>query len=144
MPKPLVTDELWAVVEPLLPEEPPKPNGGRPRVDDRAALKGILFVLETGIPWGMLPQEMGCGSGTTRWRRLKEWPRSRGVGALAQDPAGPPGGGRPHRLGEGFFGLGGGGRPRGGQKTGKNPTDRGEQGSKRHLLWSTEAAPRLR
>jgi transposase len=73
MPKPLVTDELWAVVEPLLPKEPLKPKGGRPRVPDRAALAGILFVLKTGIPWEMLPQEMGCGSGMTCWRRLKEW-----------------------------------------------------------------------
>lgn len=73
MPKPLVTDELWAVVEPLLPEDPPKPKGGRPRVGDRAALTGILFVLKTGIPWEMLPQEMGCGSGMTCWRRLREW-----------------------------------------------------------------------
>ena len=73
MPKPLVTDELWALLEPLLPKEPPKPKGGRPRVDDRAALTGILFVLKTGIPWEMLPQEMGCGSGMTCWRRLAEW-----------------------------------------------------------------------
>src|SRR5215210_1814072 len=73
MSKPLVTDELWTVVEPLLPEEPPKPKGGRPRVQDRAALTGILFVLKTGIPWEMLPQEMGCGSGMTCWRRLNEW-----------------------------------------------------------------------
>ena len=73
MPKPLVTDELWAVVEPLLPSESPKPKGGRPRVPDRAAFTGILFVLKTGIPWEMLPQEMGCGSGMTCWRRLKEW-----------------------------------------------------------------------
>ena len=73
MAKELVTDELWEVVEPLLPEEPPKPRGGRPRVDDRAALTGILFVLKSGIPWEMLPQEMGCGSGMTCWRRLKEW-----------------------------------------------------------------------
>jgi transposase len=73
MAKELVTDELWEVVEPLLPEEPPKPKGGRPRVDDRAALTGILFVLKSGIPWEMLPQEMGCGSGMTCWRRLKEW-----------------------------------------------------------------------
>ena len=73
MPKPLVTDKLWAVVEPLLPKQPPKPKGGRPRVDDRDALSGILFVLKTGIPWEMLPQEMGCGSGMTCWRRLKEW-----------------------------------------------------------------------
>jgi transposase len=60
-------------VEPLLPEEPPKPKGGRPRLDDRAALTGILFVLKSGIPWEMLPQEMGCGSGVTCWRRLKKW-----------------------------------------------------------------------
>ena len=73
MAKELVADELWEVVEPLLPEEPPKPKGGRPRVDDRAALTGILFVLKSGIPWEMLPQEMGCGSGMTCWRRLKEW-----------------------------------------------------------------------
>lgn len=75
MPKPLVTDELWTVVEPLLPKQPPKPKGGRPRVNDRAALTGILFVLKSGIPWEMLPQEMGCGSGMTCWRRLKEWHR---------------------------------------------------------------------
>ena len=73
MAKELVTDELWEVVEPLLPEEPPKTKGGRPRLDDRAALTGILFVLKSGIPWEMLPQEMGCGSGMTCWRRLKEW-----------------------------------------------------------------------
>jgi transposase len=73
MAKELVTAELWEVIEPLLPEEPPKPNGGRPRIDDRAALTGILFVLKSGIPWEMLPQEMGCGSGMTCWRRLKEW-----------------------------------------------------------------------
>jgi transposase len=42
-------------------------------VPDRAAFTGILFVLKTGIPWEMLPQEMGCGSGMTCWRRLKEW-----------------------------------------------------------------------
>ena len=73
MTKPLVTDELWALVEPLLPEEPPEPKGGRPRADDRAALTGIVFVLKTGVPWEMLPQETGCGSGMTCWRGLKEW-----------------------------------------------------------------------
>ena len=73
MPNPLVTDELWTVVEPLLPKQPPKPKGGRPRVNDRAALTDILFVLKSGIPWEMLPQEMGCGSGMTCWRCLREW-----------------------------------------------------------------------
>src|SRR4051794_36011764 len=73
MAKELVTDELWHTIEPLLPPEPPKPEGGRPRIDDRAALTGIVFVLKSGIPWEMLPKEMGCGSGMTCWRRLKEW-----------------------------------------------------------------------
>src|SRR5437899_4287315 len=78
MSKPLVTDELWEIIEPLLPQEPPKPKGGRPRVPDRAALGGIIFVLKSGLPWNMLPQEMGCGSGVTCWRRLRDWQR-RGV-----------------------------------------------------------------
>ena len=73
MAKELVTDELWETIEPLLPPEPPKPQGGRPRIDDRAALTGIVFVLKSGIPWEMLPKEMGCGSGMTCWRRLREW-----------------------------------------------------------------------
>ncbi len=63
MPKPLVTDELWTVVEPLLPEQPPKPKGGRPRVNDRAALTGILFVLKTGVPWEMLPRRWAAALG---------------------------------------------------------------------------------
>ena len=50
MAKPLLTDELWNRIKPLLPTEPPKPKGGRPRVENRACLTGILFVLKTGIP----------------------------------------------------------------------------------------------
>lgn len=73
MSKPLVDDELWLQVEPLLPPEAPKPKGGRPRVSDRAALTGIVFILKSGLPWEMLPREMGCGSGMTCWRRLKAW-----------------------------------------------------------------------
>ena len=72
MAKPLVPDELWEVVEPFLPARAPRPKGGRPPVDDRRALAGILFVLKTGIGWEDLPQEMGCGSGMTCWRRLRD------------------------------------------------------------------------
>src|ERR671917_1227498 len=72
MRKPLVTDELWSAIEPLLPSEPPKLKGGRPRCDDRAVLAGIIFVLRSGIPWEMLPRELGC-SGMTCWRRLRDW-----------------------------------------------------------------------
>ncbi len=73
MSKPLVSDELWGVVEPLLPPEPPRPKGGRPRIPNRAVLTGILFVLKSGIGWELLPQELGCGSGMTCWRRLRDW-----------------------------------------------------------------------
>jgi transposase len=76
MARELLPDALWAEIEPLLPPQPPKPNGGRPRLPDRAALTGILFVLYSGIPWEMLPQEMGCGSGMTCWRRLRDWHRA--------------------------------------------------------------------
>ena len=79
MPGPLVPDELWEIIQPLLPRHKAKPGKrGRPPVDDRACLTGIIFVLQSGIPWWMLPQEMGCGSGVTCWRRLRYWQR-RGV-----------------------------------------------------------------
>jgi transposase len=70
----LVSDVLWKQIEPLLPPEPePSPKGGRPRVLNRQALTGIVFVLKTGIPWQALPKEMNCGSGSTCWRRFAEW-----------------------------------------------------------------------
>ena len=73
MAKTLVPDDLWAVLAPLLPPARPRPKGGRPPIPDRAALTGILFVLRTGLPWEYLPQEMGCGSGMSCWRRLRDW-----------------------------------------------------------------------
>jgi transposase len=75
MSKQLLDDELWAIIAPLLP--PPKVRRtrfpGRKPIGDRQALTGILFVLRSGIPWEMLPKEMGCGSGMTCWRRLRDW-----------------------------------------------------------------------
>jgi transposase len=69
----IVSDELWSLIEPLLPDPGPKLVEGRPRVPDRQALCGILFVLHTGIQWEYLPQELGFGSGMTCWRRLAAW-----------------------------------------------------------------------
>lgn len=69
----LVSDQLWELIEPLLPKLKPSPKGGRPRVSDRQALAGVIFVLKTGIPWQALPKEMNCGSGSTCWRRFSEW-----------------------------------------------------------------------
>ena len=68
----IVEDDLWVLIEPLLPPWPDKSPGPRP-VPDRQCLQGILFVLHTGIGWEDLPQELGYGSGMTCWRRLKRW-----------------------------------------------------------------------
>ena len=75
MAKPILDDDLWALIEPLLP--PPKRRrkryAGRKRIANRQALTGILYVLKSGVPWSMLPKEMGCGSGMSCWRRLRAW-----------------------------------------------------------------------
>jgi transposase len=78
MPRQLVDDELWSIIEPLLP--PPKRRRkrypGRKPLGNRQVLTGILFVLMSGLPWEMLPREMGCGSGMTCWRRLRAWQKA--------------------------------------------------------------------
>src|SRR5262245_10945094 len=72
----LLPDPFWDLVEPFLPTTPRQPKGGLPRISDRACLTGILFVLRSGIPWQMLPQELVCGSGMACWRRLRDWQRA--------------------------------------------------------------------
>jgi transposase len=73
MARPLLPDDLWDAIAPLLPPLRPRPKGGRRPIENRAALTGILFVLRSGLPWEMLPSEMGCGSGMSCWRRLRDW-----------------------------------------------------------------------
>jgi len=72
MAKPLLDDALWELIEPHLARRSAQKTG-RPRVPDRVALTGIIFVLISGCPWEYLPKEMGCGSGMTCWRRLRDW-----------------------------------------------------------------------
>jgi transposase len=74
----LVPDELWQLVEPLLPT-PPRPwYGGRRRiVPDRNCFAAIVYMTRTSVPWRLLPAgELGCGSPATVWRRLDEWAKA--------------------------------------------------------------------
>src|SRR3954464_12064489 len=96
MAKELLPDELWQEIEPLLPPRPPpsprggrppggappSPGGGGPPVDDRDALRGVLFVLKTGIPWQALPTETFDVSGSSCWRRLPGGGRAGGWAPL--------------------------------------------------------------
>jgi len=143
MARPLVSDQLWELLSPLLP--PPKPRRlrypGRKPLDDRKALTGILFVLKTGIPWEDLPVEMGCGCGMTCWRRLHAW-QQQGVWfklhqvLLAQlDDADKIDWARAavdSTFARAFGGVEG---------SGKNPTDRGRPGVKQHVLVDANGIP---
>ncbi|RYH14635.1 MAG: transposase [Alphaproteobacteria bacterium] len=71
MSRPLVLDTLWAVEQPLLPPAPLNLKGGTPCLPDHAALTGVHFVLQLGIPCEMLPQRISCG--LTCWCRLRDW-----------------------------------------------------------------------
>ncbi|WP_374227099.1 IS5 family transposase [Streptomyces sp. AC558_RSS880] len=146
----IVSDELWSLIEPLLPEPPPKQVEGRPRVPDRQALCGILFVLHTGIQWEYLPQELGFGSGMTCWRRLAAWNEAgvwekphqlllnklRSKNQLDWSRAvidSPPGfaGGTPTHVRAGTQGP----------KSGPCPVDRARPGSKHHVLTDGQGIP---
>src|SRR3954465_2948588 len=95
MAKPLLPDELWARIEPLLPPHPPQLKGGRPFLDDRKVLTGIIFILKTGLPWEDLPQEMGCGCGMTCWNRLRDWQGGGARGRRRRAICAPPPRARP-------------------------------------------------
>ena len=126
-----LSDSLWERIEPLLPR--PKSRyrgrgknrkhiGGRPAADPHKVMSGILYVMRTGCQWNALPKEWG--SGKTAHRYFQRWVRA-GVflrmwqaadGAMTKAPLG-------------------------GEKTGKNPTDRGKVGTKRSLLVDEQGVP---
>ena len=105
-------------------------------------LGGIIYVLRAGVPWRLLPaQELGCGSGVTCWRRLRDWQAGRRVGGPASSAAGLAGRRRPGRLVPGRDRLGQCPGPAWGELVGANPVDRGKPGSKYHLLIDATGLP---
>ncbi len=67
-----LTDEQWAIVQPLIPQPPRRADGrGRPRIDDRQILNGILWIMRTGAPWKDMPERYP--SYQTCHRRFQEW-----------------------------------------------------------------------
>jgi transposase len=143
MAKPLLPDDLWEIVRPLLPPPPARPRGapGRSRIGDRETLTGILFILKTGLPWEDLPREMGCGSGMTCWRRLRDWQAAGVWGDLHQellrrlDGAGKIDWSRA-AVDSSFARAYGGAAD-----SGPNPTDRGRPGVKHHVLVDATGIP---
>jgi transposase len=137
----LLTDELWSAIVPYLPEVVPSRKGGRPRVPDRDCLRGILFVLREGLRWQSLPKEMGCGSGTTCWRRFQQWTAAglwqkahwHLVAALGRRGL--------LNLERAVVDSSSARAQRGGAHTGPNPTDRAKKGCKRHLLTDAYGLP---
>ena len=69
----LVPDGLWQIVEPLLPPQAERPQGGGTRFrDDRAVFTAIVYVLTTGCAWRHLPTEFGVSKATAH-RRFVAW-----------------------------------------------------------------------
>jgi transposase len=142
MAKPILDDRLWSLIEPLFPVQKRRFRyPGRKPLDHRATLTGILFVLKTGIPWESLPQEMGCGSGMTCWRRLRDWHKA---GVWRQI----------HRVllrelreadqidfSRAVVDSGSIRAVHGGAQTGPNPTDRGKSGTKHHVITDARGIP---
>jgi putative transposase len=66
-----IPNELWDLIQPVLPPEQPRFKGGRPPIDNRRALAGIVYRLRTGAQWKALPREFGSGSAVHR--RFQAW-----------------------------------------------------------------------
>lgn len=138
----LLPDWLWQEVSPLLPVHVPSSKGGRPRADDRPCLLALIYMLREGGTWRRLPRlELACPSHCTVWRRLQEWSNAglweklhqrllNHLGSIGQiDTSRVIADSASSRA---LFG---------GVHTGPNPTDRGKQGLKRHVLSDANGLP---
>jgi putative transposase len=137
-----VPDRLWLRIEPILSEDAPptpKEHGGRKRIDWRSAFNGIIFRLRSGCQWNRLPKEFGDDSSVHRW--FQRWCENgvfERVWAVLVEECDELGAvdwkwqSADGMLGKARFG---------GEKTGKNPTDRGKKGTKKSVLVEADGGP---
>jgi putative transposase len=137
-----LSDDLWALIEPiLLDDAPPTPrsHGGRPRIDWRAAIDGIIFRLRSGCQWNKLPERFGSDRSIHRW--FQRWSRDgvfEKIWAVLVEACDELGAvdwkwqAADGMLGKSRFG---------GEETGPNPTDRAKPGTKKSLLVEGDGGP---
>jgi len=136
-----VPDELWRVVEKHLPKRRERKGAGRPRCSDRAALNGIWYVLWTGCQWKAIHKDWFDVSSSVIHERFQSWQKAGVFGAMLKEII------RYYQtereIGWTWQSIDSKScpAPLGGEETGRNPTDRGKQGSKIHLMVDETGAP---
>src|SRR5512135_260717 len=137
----LVPDGLWKIVEPLIPPQAERPQGGGTRYrDDRAVFTAIVYVLRAGGAWRQLPAEVGVSPATAHrrfaawteaglWRRLHRAVLDRLGAQAAVDWSRAVVDAASVRA------------KKRGALTGPNPVDRGKPGSKLHVLTDAAGLP---
>jgi putative transposase len=137
-----ISDELWAVLQPLLPVpvNTHRLGGGRPRVSDRRCADAIFYILRTGCQWQALDQTELCAHSTAH-DRFQEWVNAGVFLKLWQ--AGVERFDELHEIDWDWLSMDGAmtKAPLGGEKTGRNPTDRGKSGVKRSVLTEGHGVP---
>nr|WP_093841734.1 IS5 family transposase [Streptomyces aidingensis] len=137
----LVPDGLWVLVEPLLPEFPPrKQGGGTAPVDERQAFAAVVYVLTSGCAWRMLPDTFGVSPATAH-RRFTGWTRAgvwRRLHRAVLDELGARG---EIDWTSAIVDAANVRAKKGDRLTGPNPVDRGKKGSKLHVLSDAQGLP---
>ncbi|MGZ3119765.1 IS5 family transposase [Streptomyces sp. H62] len=138
----LVSEELWALFQRVVPEAPVRPQGGgRRRHGDREVLAAIVFVATSGCTWQQLPSASFGPSGATAHRRFAEWSKARvwaKLHRLVLDELGSCGELDWSRCAIDSVNMRALKR---GKLTGPNPVDRGKYGSKIHLITERTGLP---
>src|SRR3954454_8599070 len=137
-------DELWQALEAHLPRRPRdhNPKGGRPPKEDKACLRGILYVLREGCRWQKIPSKaLDCPSGSTCWRRFRHWTQQ-GVWSAAHvqllDLLSADAVLNLERI---IVDSSSVRAEEGGEHTGPSPVDRSKHGCKRHVLTDADGIP---